>query len=580
MAASSEEGADVEEKPKKVNKQTERLKEELAKVQEALNEANNKLTAVNTENSAFRKRESELQGQLMTANDENLKLADELEKQKLNHNQFAEETNETIAALRKSLEEGKQKYSEMVKDSENVQSYLQKDLEKAEFEKERLNELRDKQMSLFASEKFSFNKELGLLRLQKKQLIRGGKQERTFFSKLILSLAGKLLIRNHRMRRRLCAIHKTISRWLCDRMAESNWNKTKKQREEMVAEAWSEKQRELARFMTTQVSPYEVFNSLEVDLENLVEPMNGLAQQIHKLHETVNSFSKTNVELRGVINERNFKIVELQDQIQHLKHDIEDVRHQLHRANQIHGVPINEPTTSSKPVLKKFAGKKPPPVGSLIKLTGTGRWAGNLYAATVVEIRDLDNTIKVEYTGGGFKRFDMFEFFESLFTNDVQTAKAEPEPKVEQKPLRKVWEEQQPQDLWKNGKDMPSLFASTATQMMNSSTTQSKQLDVHKPQYARYYSQQIRQNTTRTNVSASIAASALLSPRYNRIVPNNRSAVNKFNGASTHRMRRNNKLDAPLSTSESREDDKLVGLVADLRAKVTKSSANSAVFIM
>jgi len=45
-------------------------------------------------------------------------------------------------------------------------------------------------------------------------------------------------------------------------------------------------------------------------------------------------------------------------------------------------------------------------VGKQLALRGTGQWwTGGNYLATVVDLRDNDDTIKVQYQDGGFKRF-------------------------------------------------------------------------------------------------------------------------------------------------------------------------------
>ncbi|CAJ1355243.1 unnamed protein product [Effrenium voratum] len=50
-------------------------------------------------------------------------------------------------------------------------------------------------------------------------------------------------------------------------------------------------------------------------------------------------------------------------------------------------------------------------VGQHIYLSGSGKWwTGSCFAASIVDIRHSDSTIKVQYTSGGFKRFPMAEF--------------------------------------------------------------------------------------------------------------------------------------------------------------------------
>jgi hypothetical protein len=57
-------------------------------------------------------------------------------------------------------------------------------------------------------------------------------------------------------------------------------------------------------------------------------------------------------------------------------------------------------------------------IGERVILGGTGRrWSGVNYAATVIESRDSDDTVKVRYADGGFKRFSRNQF-NSLVVND------------------------------------------------------------------------------------------------------------------------------------------------------------------
>jgi hypothetical protein len=59
-------------------------------------------------------------------------------------------------------------------------------------------------------------------------------------------------------------------------------------------------------------------------------------------------------------------------------------------------------------------------VGARISLSGTGKyWAGGRYRGTIVDIRSSDNTIKVQYDDGGFKRFQREKFLE-LFGEQVR----------------------------------------------------------------------------------------------------------------------------------------------------------------
>jgi len=55
-------------------------------------------------------------------------------------------------------------------------------------------------------------------------------------------------------------------------------------------------------------------------------------------------------------------------------------------------------------------------VGRHVYIAGTGQWwSGHHFGAVVVDIRESDNTIKVQYTDGGFKRFKV-DVFRTLVT--------------------------------------------------------------------------------------------------------------------------------------------------------------------
>ncbi|CAE7469140.1 Mpped1 [Symbiodinium natans] len=50
-------------------------------------------------------------------------------------------------------------------------------------------------------------------------------------------------------------------------------------------------------------------------------------------------------------------------------------------------------------------------VGQYIYLAGSGKWwSGRSYGATIVDIRDMDSTVKVQFSTGGFKRLPMEDF--------------------------------------------------------------------------------------------------------------------------------------------------------------------------
>ncbi|CAK0863223.1 unnamed protein product [Prorocentrum cordatum] len=54
----------------------------------------------------------------------------------------------------------------------------------------------------------------------------------------------------------------------------------------------------------------------------------------------------------------------------------------------------------------------PPTVGQRVYLAGTGQWwTGRHFGAVVVDVRGSDGTVKVRYTDGGFKRFELEEFW-------------------------------------------------------------------------------------------------------------------------------------------------------------------------
>lgn len=70
------------------------------------------------------------------------------------------------------------------------------------------------------------------------------------------------------------------------------------------------------------------------------------------------------------------------------------------------------PDTSSSPSTSD--ANKPPfsyAIGDSVLISGTGRWwSGRQYFATVTDIRKTDNTVKIRYPDGGYKRFPMSEF--------------------------------------------------------------------------------------------------------------------------------------------------------------------------
>ena len=52
-----------------------------------------------------------------------------------------------------------------------------------------------------------------------------------------------------------------------------------------------------------------------------------------------------------------------------------------------------------------------PKVGERVLLSGTGsRWGGGAFRATVHDVRKDDNTVKVQYDDGGFKRFPRADY--------------------------------------------------------------------------------------------------------------------------------------------------------------------------
>lgn len=66
-----------------------------------------------------------------------------------------------------------------------------------------------------------------------------------------------------------------------------------------------------------------------------------------------------------------------------------------------------------------------PTLHARVKVRGTGRWAGMLYRAEVVDVRRSDDTVKVKFDDGGFKRFPA-----ASFAVDVQTAMTPDERKA------------------------------------------------------------------------------------------------------------------------------------------------------
>jgi hypothetical protein len=65
-------------------------------------------------------------------------------------------------------------------------------------------------------------------------------------------------------------------------------------------------------------------------------------------------------------------------------------------------------------------------VGDPVVLQGTGKhWKGLNYSAVVVEVRTSDNTIKVRYSDGGYKRFSMADFNEQVLQGDKSPYKLE-----------------------------------------------------------------------------------------------------------------------------------------------------------
>jgi hypothetical protein len=64
--------------------------------------------------------------------------------------------------------------------------------------------------------------------------------------------------------------------------------------------------------------------------------------------------------------------------------------------------------------------------GESIVLKGTGSyWGGCNYTGTIVDIRESDETIKVRYSDGGYKRFSKKEFEEHVLPTDSSPFKFE-----------------------------------------------------------------------------------------------------------------------------------------------------------
>eukprot|EP01065_Artemidia_motanka_P017570 TRINITY_DN2100_c4_g1_i1.p2 TRINITY_DN2100_c4_g1~~TRINITY_DN2100_c4_g1_i1.p2 ORF type:complete len:507 (+),score=159.08 TRINITY_DN2100_c4_g1_i1:91-1521(+) len=56
-------------------------------------------------------------------------------------------------------------------------------------------------------------------------------------------------------------------------------------------------------------------------------------------------------------------------------------------------------------------GQRQPVLGDVVLLEGTGRWwAGSKFRATVCDMRESDDTVKVRYDDGGYKRFQRNQF--------------------------------------------------------------------------------------------------------------------------------------------------------------------------
>jgi len=60
-------------------------------------------------------------------------------------------------------------------------------------------------------------------------------------------------------------------------------------------------------------------------------------------------------------------------------------------------------------------------VGQNIFIRGTGRWYhGSSYSAKVIDVRESDNTVKIRYLDGGYKRFKADELNQLIITNNVE----------------------------------------------------------------------------------------------------------------------------------------------------------------
>merc|ERR1719215_1976123 len=82
-----------------------------------------------------------------------------------------------------------------------------------------------------------------------------------------------------------------------------------------------------------------------------------------------------------------------------------------------------------------------PTIGNHVYIQGTGQWyAGQSFGAAVVDVRDSDDTVKVRFTDGGYKRFKTAEF-NALVTQSVYTGEMPEEWSVQRSSSQAVGDE-------------------------------------------------------------------------------------------------------------------------------------------
>jgi len=284
-----------------LKKDIARLQQELAETKDSLTDANRTITERTTEVQKLTGKDTESVDTIKKLSHELAEVQREFKTYKTKQELAIRGLETDVLLCQETLKQESKKLAEAAEQIDRAHTNHKREIEALHFDMERRMEAKKMEKDLCDHEIASLSSSFRSTKLQLRTERIAAFNDRRFLIATITKLSLKKMILTFKMRSRLVKAHRIISDLLVGRMAENCWELTAADKLELMEAERRDKHLQLKAFVKNRTHPNDIMNSLESDLEALVEPVETLSQRVMDHKKTADGFSQQTVQLVRVL---------------------------------------------------------------------------------------------------------------------------------------------------------------------------------------------------------------------------------------------------------------------------------------